>query len=255
MGGGHVDNSGGLIMNLAEAMDVFVLRLYDWSLRDFSRELRLDCPLLSSVGLNNRTIAAFVMWANRLTMEERFSLARALVKLDHQKPSVLRCETFTEEDKMWYYRTSEQMRTSDRMPPLATADVSSPTFRDVNPDECLDAIIAALPPVMGRASRRKSAIHCTRKVGDWKLISEFTFGRRDKELSLEFQFVRKDGTRIIGHDSSFPRSPFAFYGVYSTILQVPSQQDSEPMAKVMVKLAEHFVSQADPLFEGLNIDD
>jgi hypothetical protein len=36
-------------------------------------------------------------------------------------------------------------------------------------------------------------------------------------------------------------------------VSVESQADSEPMAKAMTKLAEHFVAQADPLFSNLDI--
>jgi len=36
---------------------------------------------------------------------------------------------------------------------------------------------------------------------------------------------------------------------------VPSQKDSEPMARVMARLAEYFVAQADPLFAGLGVED
>jgi hypothetical protein len=46
-----------------------------------------------------------------------------------------------------------------------------------------------------------------------------------------------------------------FYGVYATSAMVPSEVDGQRMAPVMAKLAEHFVSQADPLFAGLGIPD
>jgi hypothetical protein len=41
----------------------------------------------------------------------------------------------------------------------------------------------------------------------------------------------------------------------NTSIYVPSDADSAPMARAMVKLAAHFARQADPLFEGLGIDD
>jgi hypothetical protein len=46
-----------------------------------------------------------------------------------------------------------------------------------------------------------------------------------------------------------------FYGLSDSSVRVPSRADEKPMAKAMANLAEYFVAQADPLFEGLGIKD
>jgi hypothetical protein len=94
-----------------------------------------------------------------------------------------------------------------------------------------------------------------RHFGDWKIITLFTFYRRDRELELEYQFVRKDGHPVIGHDSSFPRNPFWFYGVVNTTVDILSPSDSELMAKAIAKIAARFVTKAEPLFDGLGVRD
>jgi hypothetical protein len=244
-------------MDLATAQNTFAIRLYDWSLLDFSREINDGCPLLSSVGLNNRHVAAVVAWLNEVPFEQREFLARALVWQAHKYAAKLRGEAMSEaEEKGWnkefYQEVTNRMR---HLPPLATANCNVPGFKPVDPAQCLQALYSSLSPMLGEPTRRKSGVRVTKKIGDWELISEFTFYRRDRELRLEYQFVRKDGRPIIGHESPFPRNPFWFYGVSDTNVAVPSQADSEAMAKVMARLAEHFVSQADALFSGLGISD
>ena len=248
-------------MNLTEAQNTFALRLYEWSQRDFIRELRTGCPLLSLVGLNNRRIAALVAWSQTLSPVEQIRLAKALTMLCHDNARQLNGETITPEIQTW--RDVEHIQTTNYMeslPPLASADRSLPTFRPIDFDRCLDTLCVSLSPtILGKPSRRKSLVRCLRKFGDWKLITEFTIERRHRNLYCTFQFVRKDDTSVIPTPEigpkPFPRSLFLFYGVYNrTVVAVESQSDSEPMSKALVKLAEHFVAQADPLFAGLGID-
>jgi hypothetical protein len=71
-------------MVLEQAMNAFAVRLYEWSLRDFIRELEEGCPLMSTLGLNNRSVAAFVAWNESLSLKERSPLARALARRCHK---------------------------------------------------------------------------------------------------------------------------------------------------------------------------
>jgi len=245
-------------MNLNEAQNTFAVRLYEWSLRDFLRELESGCPLMSMVGLNNYHVAGFVAWTKTLSLADRQALANALVRYAHEHAASLKGEALTEQEaKRWNKPFYEQSTIHmHQLPPLTSADRTLPTFQPVNPDHCLDALAASISPVLGKPRRRRSSVHCTRKFGGWKIATEFTFLRRDENLRFEYQFVRKDGAPIIGHSCvPFPphRTLFFFYGVSMTSVVVPSEQDSEPMAKVMAKLAEYFVSQAEPLFEGLGL--
>lgn len=244
-------------MDLTTARNTFALRLYDWSLNDFRREIDQGCPLLSSVGLNNRHVTAFVAWVKDMPHDQRQILMRALVWRAHRNAAKLRGEAMSAaEEKSWnrefYLETSIRMH---ELPPLATADWRLPTFRPIDPDNCLGVLRSSLSPTLGRSARRKSKVCATKKIGDWKVISEFTFDRGDKELRLEYQFVRKDDRPIIGFSSPYPRNPFWFYGVSTTNVSTKSEADSQPMAQVMAKIAEHFVAQADPLFAGLGIND
>ena len=244
-------------MNLKEAQDTFAVRLYRWSLRDFLREINEGCPLLSLVGLNDRLVAAFVSWVKAMSQADREIVAQALPRLAHEHATALLGEALSEKERHFWNMKShrEKELRMHELPPLTTGDQSLPGFRPVNPDRCLDALVSCLAPVLGRVSRRKSAVFATRKVGDWKIITEFTFRRGDRELFFEYQFVRKDGTRFIGLGGPFPRTLFRFYGVSTTMVRVPSEADSSPMAGVIATLAEYFVSQADPLFVGLGMDD
>ena len=80
--------------------------------------------------------------------------------------------------------------------------------------------------------------------------------RRNEQLSFEYQFIRKDGAPIRGHPAQgpFPRTMLLFYGLYNSSVVVPSAVDSAPMAKALAKLAEYFVAQADPFFDGLGVN-
>jgi len=245
-------------MDLATAQNRFAIRLYEWSQRDFIRELQEGCPLLSLLGLNNRRMAAFVAWNETLSSAERKALAIALTRRCHENAARLKGEILSEEQKRWHQAVYDH--TTDFMelvPPLETANRTNPDFRPVNPDNCLDTLVQSLTPVMGKVSRQKSKVICKRQVGDWKIVTEFTFLRRDEMLSFEYQFIRKDGVPIRGHPAQgpFPRTMLLFYGLYNSSVVVPSAADSEPMAKAMAKLAEYFVAQADRLFEGLNMND
>lgn len=89
-------------MDLKEAQDTFAVRLYEWSLRDFRREMASGCPLLSMVGLTNRPVAAFVTWARGLVPGERQTLANALVRKARAHAAGLRGETLSPEaEQRW----------------------------------------------------------------------------------------------------------------------------------------------------------
>lgn len=247
-------------MELTEAQNIFAIRLYEWSQRDFIRELEEGCPLVSTLGLNNRDMAAFVAWNESLSSQQRKSLAIALTRRHHENARKLKGETLTETDEKWYGVRYVQITNyrEQVIPPLVSADRRRPDFRPVNPDQCLDLLQGYLSPVMGRISRRKSKIVCTRKLNDWRIVTEYTFLRKDKFLSFEYQFIRKDGGPVMNThvaQGPFPRTMLMFYGLYTSSVGVPSEKDSEPMAKVMARLAEYFVAKADPLFEGLGIAD
>jgi hypothetical protein len=246
-------------MDLTTAQNNFAIRLYEWSQRDFIRELEEGCPLLSTLGLNNRDMAAFVAWNETLSSKERRSLAIALTRRCHENAARIKGEVLTEEDKAWHRASYRETRVHlERLPPLPTAERLDPEFRAVDPDHCLDALMGCLSPIMGKASRRHSKVLCTLHLRDWKIITDFTFLRRDQFLNFEYQFIRKDGAPIkTGHPAQgpFPRTMLAFYGLYHSLVRVPSEKDSEPMARVMARLAEYFVARAAPLFEGLGVDD
>jgi hypothetical protein len=148
----------------------------------------------------------------------------------------------------------------DVLPPLLTADRSSPTFRPVDGSSCLASLVTFLSPIMGRISQRRSSISCLSTLESWKLITEFTFERRRQNLCSFLQFKRMDDTANrpapeIG-PAPFPRSLFALYGLYNvTRVGVESEADTIPMAKAMAKLAEHFVSQSNAIFSGLGVND
>lgn len=244
-------------MDLINAQNTFARRLYDWSLSDFRREINEGFPLLSSVGLNNRSVAAFVDWIREMHPDQQRILTRVLVWRAHKNAANLRGERMSKaEAESWNEEFYTEITTRmHRFPPLRTADRTLPTFKPVDTAECLKLLFSLLSPALGKPVCKKSGVFAAKMLGDWKIISEFTFDRGDTTLSLEYQFIRKDGRPIIGHDSPFPRNPFWFYGVTHTGVSVPSLADSEPMAKAMAKLAEHFVAHADPLFSGLGIND
>jgi hypothetical protein len=248
-------------MHLKEAQDKLAVRLYEWSLQDCRRELTSDCPFLSLVGLNDRYVAGFVEWVKTLSLAERQALANARVRYAHEYAASLKGEALpNEEAKQWNKLVYEQSSIREQCaPPLVSADRRLPTFRPINPDHCLDAVIASASSVLGKVSRRgRSSVHCSRQIGDWKLVTDFIFIRRDEYLQIDHQFVRKDGTPVIGHNKvPFPphRSLFFFWGLTGTMVSVPSEQDGRKMAKVMPTLAEYFVSQAEPFFAGLGLLD
>lgn len=247
-------------MDLTTAQNIFAVRLYEWSQLDFIRELEEGCPLLSTLGLNNRSMAAFVLWNETLSSQQRKALAIALTRRCHENARKLKGEVLTEFDKEWQQIRYEQITRyrDEEIPALKSADKSRPGFRPVNPDECLDSLVGYLSPIMGKPSRKKSKVICTRKLDEWRIVTEFTFLRRDQFLQFEYQFIRKDGVPLkYAHPAQgpFPRTLLFFYGLSFSTVMVPSADDSEPMAKVTAKLAEYFVAQADPLFEGLGVRD
>jgi hypothetical protein len=196
-----------------------------------------------------------VSWANALPLTERLEFAATSVRLAHEYASELNGELGSERDKYWkreFYEGTTIHRNG--LPPLPS--VMAPTYCPADPGHCLDVLAASLNPIMGRISRSKSRIVTRKMIGDWKIETIFIFSRRDLDLRFEYQFVRKDGqpVREVGI-RPFPRTLFLFYGVSETAVNVPAQADSEPMAKTIAKLAEYFIWQADPLFDGIGIDD
>jgi hypothetical protein len=246
-------------VDLSKAQNVFSVRLYDWSRNDFLRELEEGCPLLRTVGLNNRFIAGFVAWNEILNLTQRHDVATALTRRCHERAVQLKGERLTEQDQRWLKTCYEEStRCKEALPPLATADKDDPNFRPVDPDACLETLVSSLPPVLGKHVRRKSGVVCMREFGDWRISTEFTFRRRDEELCFEYQFVRKDGAPVrTGHPAQgpFPRTMLLFYGLYHSVVVVPSLADSLPMARAMANLAAYFVATAEPLFGGLGILD
>jgi hypothetical protein len=246
-------------MDLATAQDTFAVRLYEWSRRDFLRELQEGCPLMSTLGLNNRHVAAFVAWNETLSSSERRALALALTRRFHENAVRLKAEVLSEADKAWGRVVYEQtFLFMEKLPPLPTAERVDPDFKPVNPGRCLDTLTECLSPEMGRRRRLRSGVVCTRKLGEWKIVTEFTFLRRNTELSFVYQFIRKDGDRVTEpHPAQgpFPRTMLLFYGISNSSVTVPSEKDSDPMANAIAKLAEYFVVRAEPLFAGLGAND
>jgi hypothetical protein len=243
-------------MTLNEAQNQFALRLYDWSLKDFIRELDQGCPLLSLTGLNHRWIASFVGYARLQPKSERDRLARLLVRYGHENAVNLRRQPLSrqEQDEISEFRQKISAGTH-QLPPLVSADYRQPTFEDVDPIECMDLVREAIPSSLGKQSRSRLKVTAALVIGDWKLLTEFWFYKRDTFLSCEYQFVRKDGSPIIGIDKPYPRNLFMFYGLHSTMAFVPSRADALAMAPAIVKVGSHFVAQAAPLFDGLGIND
>lgn len=248
-------------MELQAAQNIVAVRLYEWSRRDFLRELEEGCPLLSAIGLNDRRLAAFVLWNETLSSGQRHALVIALTKKCHENAARIRGEVLTEQDRYWNQALYEHTWAGvqdELVPPLLTAYREGPDFQPLDPDACVRQLAASISPVMGKVSWRQSKVLCTKKIGDWKILTEFTLSRREETLSFEYQFIRKDGTRARNtHPAQglFPRTLLFFFGLGFTTVQVSSRIDGERMAKLMPKLAEHFVRQADPLFDGLGIND
>ena len=249
-------------MNLDLALNALSVRLCDWSQARFYNEMACGCPLLSLVGLNNRRIAAFVVWSQTLSKDEQREFADSLVLFEHWYASQYRKIAITE--KMRYWRKQIYEQTSARMPhlpPLATSDTAAASYRHIDPNACLDHVVRLSPPIFGKVVRSKSAVKCVHVIGDWKFITHFTFQRRAKDLDCTFQFIRKDDKHnyvvpeLPGKDM-FPRNIFSLFGVYNhTVVAVESEADAEPMAKALVKLAECLAEDAASLFSGLGIDD
>jgi hypothetical protein len=243
-------------VKLLEAVDTFAVRLYDWSVTDLIRDLNAGCPQIALVGLNNRRLAAFTAWNEMLSARERKSLASALTRRAHERAARVKGEVITEEDRFWFQANYEQTSIfMEQLPPLAYSDQTLSTFKPIDPSQCLDVIQKCISPTLGSFRRRQSSLLCTRVFNDWKVITEFNFRRRDRELSFEYQFIRSDGLPILEITPSIPRSLFMFYGIYASTVQVPSQYHGQPMAEAMVKLAEYFLEHADGLFAGLGISD
>lgn len=188
----------------------------------------------------------------------------ALTRWTHENAVRLKGEMLTEADKAWYRTVNEHMcldYVNEHVLPTPDSDPTASDFRPVNPDACLDALAASLSPEMGKPSRRgRSKLRCTRHLGDWRIVTEFTFWRKrmQEDLSFVYQFIRKDGGPVLnGHPAQgpFPRSMLLFYGISNSSVAVPAEKHSEPMARAIAKLAEYFVLRADPLFQGLGIND
>jgi hypothetical protein len=244
-------------MELEAAIDRFAVRLYEWSAKDFQREVFEDFPLLSLAGLNNRGVAAFVQWVKEMPSSDQTVLVRDLPRLSHARAMALLGRPLSpSERKVLNEQFALELNLREHyLPPLTTADKRLPTFKPIDPNRCMSLIYDWLPVFLGKPSRQKMRVRAVKWIGDWKLITEFYFYKPDKFLFCEYQFIRRDGKPIFGHFSEYPRNPFMFYGVYSTYVYVPSEADCEPMAKAMVRIGSHFVSQAEPLFVGLGIGD
>ena len=246
-------------MDSAEATNTLSLRLYEWSSTDLCRELESGCPLLKQIGLNYRSVAALVKWNERMSSAERKKLAMPL-------PLRMRNDAFRQDAgfsplsfkqwNQWYLQNINQIEDLE-LPASPTAEGVDPAFRKVIPERCLDVLRLALTPMLGSTSRQHSSIVCKRGIGDWKIVTKFTFRRRDQTLAMDCHVGRKDGLLIRGEDRPvlMPTTLFQFYGIGDTTLQVPSVTDGERVPSVMVKLAEHFMVRAPEFFEGLGIAD
>src|SRR5689334_4287196 len=125
------------------------MRLYEWSQKDFLRELEEGCPLLSRIGLNDRRVAAFVIWNETLSRNQRRALVLALTRHCHENAARLKGQVMTEEDKYWnqaLYENTWAGVQDERVPPLLTAYRESPDFRPLDADACLRELAASLSP-------------------------------------------------------------------------------------------------------------
>jgi hypothetical protein len=245
-------------MELNEAINTLAVRLYEWSVRDFLREMSSDCPLLSTIGHNQRRIGAFISWNKTLTAADRWQLATAIPLMFHNNARNIMEKPITENIQQWAEEFYEQTTAHlENIPPLLSADRGSSSFHPASSDSIFATLRFNVSPCLGEIELHRDALSCKRKINDWNVITEFSYARRESNLMFEYQFVRTDGAAVLepGY-GPFPRNLCAFYGIWPhTVVAVPSREDCEPMAKAMANLAEHFVSQADPLFTGLGLKD
>ena len=245
-------------MELTEAINTFAVRLYEWSQRDFLREMEAGCPMLSLIAQNYPSVGGFVSWNKMLSTSDRARVAKAFTLRTQPNAARLKIEVTSDETRKWgelfYEHESNFLHNVFYM---ATADRSASSYRALDVDSLLDKIVALLLGRQEKVTRNRSGVRWVRKNGDWKTLTEFKFERRRERLSFNSQFIRKDGGLIIESGfGPYPRDLLSLYGIYnSTVVMVPSQADSEPMAKAMTKIAIYFVSHAEPFLEGLGIDD
>jgi hypothetical protein len=233
-------------MELEQAKIELRARIHNWAQQDFLREVEEGFPLLSLIRLHHRSVGAFILWSNSLTLTERYEMARALTKVP--------------DDLKWHKLRMDNMTSHLRLvPPLTNADKTHPGYQPIDPDNCLDNVTNLLSPFWTNKSRKKSSVTCSRKVGDWKLVTEFQFWRGRNALEYRHFFFRKDhmpphfswfATRFVLADDLLK-----LYGIHAAKINVPSMADSKPMAEAMVKFAEHFALASEPLFAGLGAED
>src|SRR5579864_661648 len=106
-------------MDLNESVNILAVRLYDWAVRDFTRELEQNCPLLSLIADYNRNVAAFTSWNDDLSTDERRLVAITMTLMFHNNARNLLEKAVTPEMEHWAEQFYEQTTTRlDAMPPL-----------------------------------------------------------------------------------------------------------------------------------------
>jgi hypothetical protein len=248
-------------MELAQATNQVLIRLYEWSLRDFKRELDERGPLLSLIKDHNRTIGGLLLWLPGLSAEERQKLVSASVKLGHHAAIQIAGDTITNDErvtrsKLYPYKAAFY---AHFIPPLVTADKADPNFQELDPRACTRELRDILPVEFGKQRARRNGVVCTKWIGDWQLATEF--GIRSswsyKYLTYVHRLRRRDGPPVLGHHSK-PR-PFSLlflYGLFAnTEVSLPSAADGSPMSDAMIKFAAHFLRDSERIVDGLGIND
>ena len=174
-------------MKLSEALDIFAVRLLEWSQRDFLRELESECRLLSLISLHERVAGGLVLWNKSLSHDERTKVVETMTLRAHENARRIKGLPITEEvkERADFYLGQIKIH-MNRLPPLTSADRRLPTFRPVDPDRCLKHLVNSVSPILGKVSRRRSEVRCTHKYEDWKLVTEFTFRRKWDDLQFEY---------------------------------------------------------------------
>jgi len=248
-------------MELVNATNQILARLYEWALRNFKRELDERGPLLSLIKDHNRTIGGLLLWLPGLSEEERQKLVCASVKLGHYAAVQITGDTITSDErdtrcKLYPYKTAFY---AHFIPPLATADKAAPEFRKLDPKSCIRGLRDILPPEFGKQRMRVNGVICTQWIGDWELATEFGIrsSRGYRYLTYEHRLRRRDGPPVIPfHSKPRPFNLLSLYGLFAnTEVSLPSAADCSPMSDAMIRFAGHFLTDSARIVDGLGIND
>ncbi len=234
-------------------------RLYQWALEEWRREISKDFILLREMERKKVDgIHETLEMLKTFEKDQQWIMARALVRgtLHYDSKTI----EYTERDKQLFEQSLE-MRQRIRNEEASLRYQVEESQQKLKRSKLKKYVFESLKPVLGEKNKGWSSpsefVYIT-PIGQFQVMTWVDMGGRYHQLSYHHTIVGHNAI-VDGRVTKAPLggalSLLSWLGIGQTMWSGLSDEDVEPVAKLLAKIISHFMNAVPKLLEGLSPDD